>query len=366
MKFTIMRENLLEALQKITSICINKSILPILNNILIKLKNGILFIISHNLEIEISTKIKSCKIIKEGEISIPAKKFLEICRNFPLNKIIKIKLVDNILIIKNNFIKFKLSVLPSNLFPNFINGKNLINFNLLNFNLINLIESTQFSMGIQDARYYINGMLIKSKNNIIYTVTTDGYRLSLCYYKYLKKISNFSIIIPRKSILELMKLLNKKKNFIINIKINNNSISFKFQKLLFNTKLINGNFPSYKEIFNKKYNYYIEFDKNILKEAIKRISIISDEKNIIYMYIKKKQAIIKSKNEIQEIAEEKIKINYLGKKFKVIFNSKYIIDILNFLKCNNIFFLLDKNISIINIKSKNIKYNSYIVMPIRL
>lgn len=366
MKFVIIRENLLEPLQKITNICVNKSNLPILNNILIKLKKNILFLISHNLEIEISTKIKLCEVIKEGEISISAKKFLEICRNFSYNDKIKISLLNNRITIKNNYISFVLSVLPSNLFPNFVNSKFLLKFNLLNFTLIKLIESTKFSMGIKDARYYINGMLIKSKNNIINTVTTDGYRISLCNYKNLNKIPDFSIIIPRKSILELIKLLRKKKNNIVNIKININSISFKFKKTLFTTKLINGNFPSYKTIFNKKYNHFIEFNNNILKTAIKRVSIISNKSNIIYMNIKKNQAVIMSKNEIEEIAKEKIKINYFGNNLKIAFNAKYIIDILSFFKCGFVNFFLDDNISSIKIENKDNPYNSYIVMPIKL
>ncbi|WP_367670744.1 DNA polymerase III subunit beta [Sodalis-like secondary symbiont of Drepanosiphum platanoidis] len=366
MKFIIQRELILKPLQKISNIISGKNFLPILNNVLIKVKKKYIKLIRTNLEIEIIIKIISCKIYKSGTTTVLARKFFDICRSFPELSIINIEIKNLRLIISSNKTKFYLSITSENNFPKLeIYTYDLQFFIPINL-LKNLIKSTQFSMSKNDIRYYLNGMLFEFSKNKIKSVTTDGHRLSISNM-FIEGIKfNKSIIIPRDSIKELMKFLDNKKDFL-NIKISNNNIFFKIGNYSLISKLIEGIYPDYKNICLKQYDNFLQADCNKLYEAISRVSLLSNEKfKGIRLYISKNQIKITANNSSHEEAEEFLNILYEGNNIEICFNAIYILDVLNILKCDKIKLLFNNNFSGIQIENFLNKGSIYILMPMHL
>ncbi|MCR3756499.1 MAG: beta sliding clamp [Candidatus Westeberhardia cardiocondylae] len=369
MKLIIEKEKLLNPLQQISNAFLNRSTLPILNHLLLEIKNNYLLIIGANLEIEVISKIILYKNYEPGSVTISSKKFFNICRSLPKKSLIFIKKKNEKIFIQSQKSRFSLSTLPVSEFPIVNSEKKLIQILFPTEEiLIELIELTKISMANQDVRYYLNGMLLEIKNDEIRSVTTDGHRLSICISSFHTKTSiPFSIIIPRKGVIELFRILKQNKKQPIKLSIGNNNIKIITNNYIFTSKLIDGCFPNYRNILPK--NNYITLKVNSvdLKEAISRVSILSNEKfRGIRMQITKNTLKITSNNSNQEEAEETLDISYKNKDIEICLNASYILDILNTLKCKNIkIFLLDE-ISSIKIENAENKKSFYIVMPMKL
>lgn len=368
MKFIIQRDDILKKLKSIIHLITSRPILPILSNFLLEIEEqeNYLKIIGTNLEVEIITKVDLIKKYHFGNTTIPAKKFFNICRCLPEKSDILIFLQSDKLIINCKKSKFILSTLPIKDFPNFQNCKNKINFLIPQEIIRNLFDVTYFAMANQDVRHYLNGILLENKNNKILAIASDGYRLSICFVLINKKLPNFSIIIPRNSIIELMRLLKQSKENI-NVQIGFNNIKINTNNFTFITKLIDGKFPDYETFLHQKYKNFFIVNKLILKESLLRMSILSSEQfNCVSFFINKNTLKISSNNLSQERAEEIIDIIYDGPSIEICFNIKYILDILKSLKSKNINFFFnnaDSNVQIESEDSKNIKH---ILMPVRI
>ncbi|MCR3755134.1 MAG: beta sliding clamp [Candidatus Westeberhardia cardiocondylae] len=369
MKFIIDREDLLNPLQKISGSLLHNSTLPILNYLLLKVIKNYLLIIVANFEIEIISKIKLIQKYEEGSITIHSKKFFNICRSLSPGSKIIISTKNKKIIIKSEKSYFFLSTLPPSEFPVINIEKNITKIEFNTEKVIKeLIELTYFSMANQDIRHYLNGMFLKITNDYIKSVTTDGHRLSICTITHNTKINKtLSIIIPRKGIIELFKILKNIKNNPIKLNISNNNIRIIANNFIFTSKLIDGSFPHYKHILPKNNNIILEIDTMKLKNAITRVSILSNEKfRGIRMNITKNNLKITSNNSNQEEAEETLDVVYNNKDIEICLNSRYILDILNTLKCEKIKISLINEYSSVQIENVKNKKSIYIVMPMKL
>ncbi|CAL4317684.1 Beta sliding clamp [Buchnera aphidicola (Eriosoma grossulariae)] len=370
MKFTIEQKILLESVQKI-SILLGKNIdFPIINNILINVTKGFLFLISTNLEIEIIAKIILSTPYVIGTITIPGRKFLNICRSLPPQSIIQVYLKNDKIILKSNKIFFSLSTLNSKNFPKFPKFINSIqtSFILQEKFLKYMIASTYFCMAKQDIRSYLNGMLFEIKKNNIRSVTTDGYRLAICNISFQNFISEFSIIISRIGVVELIKILNYSKD-MLKIFITKQSISIQKKDLIFTTKLIDEKFPNYSNILLSNKKKIIEINTKLLRSSILRVAILCNEQfRGISFIISDNQLKITSNNQIDELAEEIINLHYQNnfEKIEFSFNVNYILDVLNIIQGDNVRFILNIPISSIQIEDTIKTFSKYIIMPIRM
>lgn len=366
MKFIITREKLLKPLQQVTNLIKSKPNLPILNNLLLKIIDNKLILISTDLEIEISVYIKLNIKLKQITITIPARKFFYICKNLPKDAIISIKSEEKRIVIYSGKSNYFLSTLSYKFFPNINNWKSIIKIKISQIILKRLIESTQFSMANQDTRHYLNGMLFEINNKKLSTIATDGHRLAVCNIFINTLTSNHSIIIPRKSVIELMRILNYKEEDL-QLKFNENNISIKINNYTFTSKLISGNFPEYKKIILKKYDKSFTINCNILKQACSRVSILSNEKsNGVKFQLTFNQLKISTCNQEQEKAEEILFINYENYEIDINFNINYILDILNSLQCHTVKFFLIDNLSSVKIQDIDNHEIIYIIMPMYL
>ncbi|QJC37110.1 DNA polymerase III subunit beta [Enterobacteriaceae endosymbiont of Donacia vulgaris] len=367
----INRELLIKPLKHVTNIINNKSIHPIINNILIEImENGIIFFKSTNLEIEITSFIKNINNKKKYSVILQGKKFYNICHSLPKNNEIKFTFSNNKVIISSKNCFFKISTLSVDNFPtiNFI--KYDIEFNIKNKIMKKFIYSTYFSIADNDVRKYLNGLLLKIKNNILNIVSTDGHRLSIYTYIITKKIIDYYVIIPKKSIFELFKLLNNTDE-LINIRINHNNICFIFNNLKFISKLIESNFPNYENIIPKCFYKMIKINRIELKNSLNRISILVNERTKgITLLFNHNYLKIFSSNINNERVEETLEIekqnNSEEYNITISLNINYLISVINVLESNIIKISFTNNISSIQIEDNYEKNKIYLIMPMKI
>lgn len=367
MKYIIERDKLIKPLQVASAPLSNRPSLPILGNILLQVSNNILHLTATDLEIEIETRIALSEGNEDLSITVPAKKFLDICRSLPSESMITLEFIDNRLIIHSGRSRFTLSTLPADEFPNLENWQTEISFSLNQSLLKRLIDSVQFSMANQDVRYYLNGMLFEIEDNILKTVATDGHRLAVSSQSLISNnIQNKSFILPRKGVLELAKLLTDQDE-IITLELGGNNFKAHLPELVFTSKLIDGRYPEYKKVFPRNPDKKIICSCDELKQSLSRVAILSNEKfKGVRLFVENNQLKITANNPEKEEAEEIMDVNYTFEALEIGFNVTYLLDILNSLRCENIQILLSNAASSVQIENLNDAATSYVVMPMRL
>ncbi|AFA40879.1 DNA polymerase III, beta subunit [Wigglesworthia glossinidia endosymbiont of Glossina morsitans morsitans (Yale colony)] len=369
MKFQIQREQILSILQKIYLVSIQRATAPILENILIKITNKTdLLIIGTNLDIELKKNIKLTSCSENGETTVSAKKILNVIRSFSPKTKIDLILKNEKLLIFCKQIKFSLSTLPAKNFPSINILDNQKEISLIENNFKMLLESTYFAMANQDVRSYLNGMLFEIKTNCIHVIATNGHRLSRAKCAISSNIDfDYAIIIPRNGILNLVRILENT-NKTVKFNISKKYICISVSGYTLTSKLLEGKFPEYNYIFEKNYldNNIILVDCTMLKNALKRISILSDKSNSIILSLKKNCMIVYIKNIFHEKAEEILEINYIGKFIEIGFNVSYMLDALNTIKSNKVKIFIINSKSSILIEDESDFAINHIIMPIRI
>lgn len=367
MKFIIDREKLIKPLQLVSAPLGSRPTLPILGNLLLQVSDNVLSMTGTDLEIEMIVRLPLIELNESGSTTVPARKFLDICRSLPNNAKITVILDDNRLSIQSERSKFSLSTLPASDFPNLENWQSNVDFSIPQKTLKQLIDAVQFSMANQDVRYYLNGMLFETEDNSLKTVATDGHRLAVCALPIGQNIpTNCSVIMPRKGVLELAKLVSDSDE-LINIQIGNNNFRVNLADLTFTSKLIDGRFPDYRKVLPRNPDKILEATCEDLKNALSRAAILSNEKfKGIRLYVNENQVKITANNPEQEEAEEIIDVKYNTEPLEIGFNVTYLLDVLNTIKCDTVQMLLSDSTSSVQIEDINNQVATYVVMPMRL
>jgi len=366
MKISLLRDNILKPLQHVAGVVEKKQNSPILSNLLVKVENNHLSLTGTDSEVEmiINTDIESNE---NGETTIPAKKFLDICRSLPEGAEVKIDIDANKAIIRSGKSRFTLSTLPANEFPQseVLNVSQEISLKQSTFK--KLIDHVQFSMAQQDVRYYLNGLMLEIAPQHIVTVATDGHRLAISKENLETGITEErQIIIPRKAVNELSKLLEDSDD-LVKLQLGDNLIKVTLGNITFSSKLIDGKFPDYNQVLPVDNNAILECSRDVLKQAFSRTSVLSNEK-YRGMRLSLSQNMLNAtiNNPDQEEAEEEIEVSYSGDEFEIGFNVAYFLDVLNTIKSEDVVIKFkDANSSCI-ILAKNDENTKYVIMPMRL
>lgn len=365
MKFIIKNKILVENLKKISRLLVKNTSFPILENILIKIEKDILSLTTTNLEIEIIIHIKIPTVYKPGEITISGKKILNICQNLPETSNIQIELKNNKIYISSERSNYILSTLPAENFPNHQNFNHTSSFYISSDIFKNMIIKTEFAMGKKDIRYYLNGMLFEKTEKHLRNVATDGYRLATSYISLKEKINCFSIIIPHKGIIEILKLLNIKETSL-HILIGTNNLRIYINNLIFTTQLIEGKYPDYNSVLLDYSKKPIIINHDLLKKSLLRTSILTHEKfSGIEINIKNGEFKTISDNQEEEIAEDKFNIEYFGNAIEISINVYYMLDVLNTINTKNILLFLNDYQSSIKIEPENNSSIVYVIMLLK-
>ncbi len=366
MQFIISREGLLRPLQQICGVLTNRPTVPILSNVLLKIQGNLLSITGTDLEVELSTQTQLISATEEGCYTIPGKKLLDLCRSFPENAEITISFEKERAIIRSDRIKFALSTLPSEEYPNLADWQSEVEFNIPENRLYHLIDATQFSMANQDARYFLNGMKFETEGNLLRSVATDGHRLAVCTISLEKELPNHAVIVPRKGVLELLRLLTNSDNTTV-VQIGSNNLRVNLGNITFTSKLIDGRYPDYRRVLPRNATHLIESNWEMLRNAFARMAILSNDRvKAIRLLISENQLKITATNQEQEVAEETIDVNYQGEEMEIGFNVSYLLDVLNVLKCQQVRFRLTDATSSCLIENIEDDTAEYVIMPMRI
>ncbi|MDH5433122.1 MAG: DNA polymerase III subunit beta [Gammaproteobacteria bacterium] len=368
MKFTVSQENLLSPLQLVSGAVEKKQSLPVLSNILLQVNNGQLKITATDLELEMSVTVSLDGVSENGETTVPARKFFDICRSLSDTHPIDVTLEDNRLKMKSGRNKFSLSTISANEFPNLEESEFNYQFDINAGLLKELIEKTQFAMAHQDVRYYLNGLLIEINGDNFLTVATDGHRLALSKAELNNKVSEQLVqsIIPRKGVLEILKLLSSS-NDECRLEIGSNHVRLTSGDYLFTSKLIDGRFPDYDKVIPKNSERLLLADKETLKDAFARASILCNEKfKGVRLNLNNDQLVIHANNPEQEEAEIEVDVSYSAGDLEIGFNVGYLMDSLNAIRTEKVKFNLGDSNSSVLIESADNHDSLYVVMPMRL
>lgn len=369
MEFIIKKDVFLRALTKVQGIIEKKHTLPILANVLIEADNNKITFIATDLEVGIKSKYDA-KIIKEGKITLSAKKLFEIIKELPEQDIYFSSKSNFWVEIKCGKSIFNLVGLSPEEFPNFPE----INANKNNFdkNLITeMIEKTIFSISNDETKFNLTGIYIKydNENNEIIFVSTDGHRLSLIKKKTENKLDvkfTEGFILPKKGIIELRKILEDIGDNI-NIGISNNNFSINNDDTALIMRMVDGEFPDYNRVIPDQGQNSAIIDKNLFLHSLKRISVLSNEKSKgVKIKLENDLMILTSSNPDLGDAKEELDISYNGNSLSIGFNARYIIDILQAIKEDNIILNLKDNISPGRINPENDANYLSVIMPMRL
>lgn len=367
MQFTITREQLLKPLQQVCGVLGSRPSLPVINNILLEIKGNQLFLTGTDLEVELTTQAELLEAVKSAEkVTIPAKKFLDICRTLPDDSVISVQFEDDRALIRADRSKFNLATLPASDYPNLMDWKPEVDFTIDQATLARLIESTQFSMANQDARYFLNGMKFETEGNLLRTIATDGHRLAVCTMALDQELLAHSVIVPRKAVLELVRLIGHNSESV-RLEIGTNNLRVSMNGIVFTSKLIDGRFPDYRRVFPRNPDRILEADAEALKRALVRAAILSNERfRGVRLVLSQNLLKLTANNPEQEEAEEIIDVAYENVDMEIGFNVSYLLDVINTLKCQRVRLNLVDASSSCLIEDVDNSTAEYVIMPMRL
>lgn len=367
MKFIVERAHLLKPLQQVASPLGSRPTLPILGNLLLKVTEGSLLLTGTDMEVEIVARVALLHPYETGATTIPARKFVDICRSLPEEAEIVVTLHYERILVCSGRSRFSLSTLPAVSFPNLDDWQSEVEFTLPQAMLKRFIEATQFSMAHQDVRYYLNGMLFETDGLELRTVATDGHRLAVCSMSIGQNLPVHSVIVPRKGVMELLRLLNSSDHSLLQLQIGRNNIRAHIGEFIFTSKLVDGRFPDYRRVLPKNPDKILQASCDLLKKAFSRAAILSNEKlRGVRLHVSHNQLKITANNPEHEESEEILDVSYNGVEIEIGFNVGYVLDALNALKCENVRLLLTDAVSSVQIEDGVSQESSYVIMPIRL
>jgi DNA polymerase-3 subunit beta len=367
MHFTIQREALLKPLQLVAGVVERRQTLPVLSNVLLVVQGQQLSLTGTDLEVELVGRVQLEESAEPGEITVPARKLMDICKSLPNDTLIDIKLDEQKLLVKAGRSRFSLSTLPANDFPTVQEGPGSLTCNLEQSKLRRLIERTSFAMAQQDVRYYLNGMLLEVSSNTLRAVSTDGHRLAMCSMNApIEQSDRHQVIVPRKGILELARLLTDPEG-MVSIVLGQHHIRATTGEFTFTSKLVDGKFPDYERVLPKGGDKLVVGDRQALREAFSRTAILSNEKyRGIRLQLAAGQLKIQANNPEQEEAEEEISVDYEGGSLEIGFNVSYLLDVLGVMTTEQVRLILSDSNSSALLQEAGNDDSSYVVMPMRL
>jgi len=368
MKFSIQRESILKPLQTITGVVERRQTLPVLSNLLLSVGNDSLSMTTTDLEVEMVARIP-LDGAEAGDITLPARKLVDICKALPEGAQIDIVYDEEKerATIKSGRSRFNLTTLPVSEFPNIEEVKGVFEFQVPQKVLKQLIDMTAFAMAQQDVRYYLNGLLLEVDSGMIRTVATDGHRLAICEHQAdVSPGEKIQVILPRKGVMELARLLSDSDE-PVKVMIGNNHLSVVLEDYSFTSKLIDGKFPDYQRVIPRDSDKDVTADHELLKQALVRTSILSNEKyRGIRLRLQDGLIQAQANNPEMEEAEEEIEVQYTGPKLEIGFNVSYLLDALNVIDTPNVTLALgDANSSCV-MRPEGQTACTYVIMPMRL
>ncbi len=366
MKFSISRDTLLPPLQQIVSVIEKKQTMPILSNVLMVIEADTLTLTGTDLEIQIVARLAVIGS-NAGAITLPARKFLDICRLLPPNTEIRIEQHGDMVKLTTSRSRFSLSCLPAENYPEFAESQMDNRFLISAGKLKKGLDKTIFCMANQDVRYYLNGLLLHISNSALKLVASDGHRLAV-YEDALDTPTGVEarIIVPRKGVQELSRLLDDSEAQL-QVSFSSNHIKVEVYNTVFSAKLVDSKYPDFGKVFQQVFLPVISMQKPLLREALTRVAILANEKfrGVTFRFAQD-MLHISAHNPEHEEAEEELPIAYNGDEFSISFNAQYVLDAVSNLDADTAELTIAANLSSCFINEPEQQSYKFIVMPMKL
>jgi DNA polymerase-3 subunit beta len=366
MHINLQRNDLIKPLSYVAGAVEKRQTLPILSFVLLRQKANEITLTGTDLEIEIIAKVKAGQE-GSGELTLPARKLLDICRALPEGATLDIRKEGEKAIVRSGKSRFSLLTLPANDFPDIQIAQWDQTVSIEQSVFRNILAQTNFCMAQQDMRYFLNGLLFDMDNSRLRVVGTDGHRMALSESTpTILNNEQRQVIVPRKGIHELMRLLEDSSEKV-EIKLSSNHIQASTPTFTFISKLIDGKYPDYTKVIPTSQSKHVKVDRSLLKEALGRAAILSNEKyRGVRLGISDKSMKISTHNPEQEEAQEEIPIDYSGEPIEIGFNVSYVIEAISALQSKEIIVDLTDSNSSCTIHAADSKSPLYVIMPMRL
>ena len=366
MKFTISREVLLQPLTQVIGVVERRQTLPVLANFMLSARGGQLTITGTDMEVELISTV-AADVAQEGEITVPARKMVDIIKALPDGAGITFNLNGDKAMLSAGRSRFTLSTLPASEFPATDQVETLENIVVGEATLKKLMDKTSFAMANQDVRYYLNGLLFDFGGDQLRAVATDGHRLAICDLEGGVSIANErQLIVPRKGVMELSRMLSGDDDEVT-LAIGRNHIRLVKGDTTFTSKLIDGRFPDYRAVVPVGADKQMLVDKDLFIHALQRTAILSNEK---YKGVRLEAAgstiKIIAHNPQHEEAVEEIEAELNFERLAVGFNVTYLLDALVAIDTDKVSLeLKDANSSCL-VSAPDSDINRHVVMPLKL
>ena len=366
MKFSIQREVFLQPLSQVVGVVERRQTLPVLANFLLVARNGRLSVTGTDMEVELIGSVDT-EVSQEGEITVPARKLVDIVRALPDGSSINFSVKDEKATMTAGRSRFTLATLPAAEFPATDQVETLEDVALDESALKTLLDKTAFAMANQDVRYYLNGLLMDFRGNKLRTVATDGHRLAVCDHdKDVTVSQDRQIIVPRKGVMELSRMLDDEEG-AVTLALGRNHVRMVKGGTVFTSKLIDGRFPDYEAVIPVGADRQILVEKETFIRALQRAAILSNEKyRGVRLEAGNGSLKILAHNPQHEEAVEEIEAEMNFDQIAVGFNVTYLLDALMAVDTETVSLeLKDANSSCL-VSAPDSDLNRHVVMPLKL
>ncbi|GAP37836.1 DNA polymerase III subunit beta [Piscinibacter sakaiensis] len=323
------QEKLLGALQSVAGIVERRHTLPVLANVLVRKDGGRIELTTSDLEIQVRTEIEVDGDAGSFATTVGARKLIDILRSMPADQVVTLSANQAKLTLQGGKSRFTLQTLPADDFPLVQEAADFgPAFGVPQKVLKGLINQVHFAMAVHDIRYYLNGILFVAEGRNLTLVATDGHRLALAQATLDTEIPKQEVILPRKTVLELQRLL-KEDDGPIEMRFAGNQAAFAFSGMQFVTKLVEGKFPDYNRVIPKHHKNALLVGRQPLLASLQRAAILTSEKfKGVRLNVEPGSLRIAASNAEQEEAKEELEIDYAGDEIEIGFNVTYLMDVL--------------------------------------
>jgi DNA polymerase-3 subunit beta len=372
MKFVIERTTLLKTLSHVQSIVEKRNTIPVLSNVRIEAMGDGISFKATDMDTEI-TEIVDAKIAETGATTAPAHMLYDIVRKLSDGSEVELAFPDEKgqLTIATGRSKFSLSTIGVEDFPVISGDKLPVNFAMSRDELKDVIDRTKFAVSTEETRYYLNGIYIHAKNEgetkVLRVVATDGHRLA-CVESPLPKGAEklAGVIIPRKTVAEIRKLLDDAGTEEVAIALSENKIRFTMQDVTLTSKLIDGTYPDYERVIPTDNDKTLEIGVKNLAAAVDRVSVVAERTRAIKMLTAKGKITITTSSPDLGSAMEEVEAKYDSESIEVGYNFRYLLDILNEVKGDEVQIKFADGSSPSILRDKSDASAIYVLMPMRV
>lgn len=323
MKFSLAKQVLLDGLNKVAGVVSTRPTMPILSNVLLEASEGELKLMTTNMELTIQAKVP-CMVETPGAITLPARKLQSIIREMRDGEVV-LEVKGSVATIRCNRAQFKLNGLNAAEFPTLPIFKEAREFKVPQAMLNRGFRYTEFAISNEGLRYVLNGIYTCFQDGKLTLVATDGRRLALFENELeFPESQQVCIDIPSRAVAEVHRLLGEAGDVMV--RITSNQASFDFGDTLLVTKLIDGNYPNYRQVIPSRYNERITMSAQDLSETVRRVSLLSAEKsNTVRFHFSPGTMEVQSSSADVGEANEETPIDYQGRELTITFNADFIL-----------------------------------------